>query len=219
MDSGVIIQAQLVAAESADSVELPERVQSVQDSLERLEVGQKIKTVVADGNYHSLGNDCALQEAGFKVVIPDANAAKPKEELLTEPQRKALQKARQSQQSKSGCRLMRMRGQHIERSFAHILDCGGMRKATLRGKENLQKRYNFAAACYNLSRLLRNKFGCGTLKMALATGWEGLFPHRPDLLALFHAHSPRPGSFIPRSGACQLLGAPKARNLGFSTVC
>lgn len=223
MDSGVIIQAQLVAAESADSVELPERVQSVQDSLKRLEPSQKIKTVVADGNYHSLGNVCALQEAGFKVVIPDANAAKRKEELLTEPQPKALHQARQSHQSKSGSRLMRMRGQHIERSFAHILDCGGMRKATLRGKENLQKRYNFAVACYNLSQLLRNKFGCGTLKMALATGWQRPFPHRPDLLALFraifHAHSPRPGSFIPRSGACQLLGAPKARNLGFSTVC
>ena len=58
MDNGVIIQAQLVAAESADSVELPERVQWVQACLERLEVGKKIKIVVADGNYHSLGNVC-----------------------------------------------------------------------------------------------------------------------------------------------------------------
>jgi hypothetical protein len=211
MDSGVIIQAQLVAADSADSVELPERVQSVQEALERLEPGKKIKTVVADGNYHSLGNVCALQAAGFKVVIPDTNAAKRKEELLSKAQRKALHKARQSHQSKSGCRLMRMRGQHIERSFAHILDCGGMRKATLRGKVNLQKRYNFAVACYNLSQLLRKKFGCGTLKMALANAWEALFSHRPDFFALFsalfHAHRPMLGPFIPRSGACRLLGA------------
>jgi hypothetical protein len=209
MDSGVIIQAQLVAAESADSVGLAERVQSVQDSLKRLKAGKKIKTVVADGNYHSLGNVCALQEAGFKVVIPDTNAAKRKEELLSEEQRKALHKAHQSHQSKSGCRLMRMRGQHIERSFAHILDCGGMRKAMLRGKENLHKRYNFAAACYNLSQLLRKKFGCGTLKMALATGWEALFSPWPDLLPLFRAaflaHRPMPGLFIPRSAACRLL--------------
>lgn len=189
MDSGVIIQAQLVAAESADSVELPERVQSVQDCLERLEPGKKIKTVVADGNYHSLGNICALQEAGFKVVIPDTNAAKRKEELLCQSQRRALHKARQSHQSKSGSRLMRMRGQHIERSFAHILDCGGMRKASLRGKVNLQKRYNFAAACYNLSQLLRKKFGCGTLKMALATGWEALFSRCSDFFAFSGASS------------------------------
>jgi transposase len=211
MDSGVIIQAQLVAADSADSVELPERIQSVQDSLERLEPGKKIKTVVADGNYHSLGNVCALQEAGLKVVIPDTNAAKRKEELLTESQRKALHKARQSHQSKSGCRLMRMRGQHIERSFAHILDCGGMRKATLRGKVNLQKRYNFASTCYNLSQLLRKKFGCGTLKMALATGWEAVFFNLLVFAALlrsiFYAIAQRQEPFIPRRGNYLLLRA------------
>ena len=211
MDSGVIIQAQLVAADSADSVELPERIQSVQDSLERLEPGKKIKTVVADGNYHSLGNVCALQEAGLKVVIPDTNAAKRKEELLTESQRKALHKARQSHQSKSGCRLMRMRGQHIERSFAHILDCGGMRKATLRGKVNLQKRYNFASTCYNLSQLLRKKFGCGTLKMALATGWQAVFFNLLVFAALlrsiFYAIAQRQEPFIPRRGNYLLLRA------------
>jgi transposase len=222
MDSGVIIQAQLVAAESADSVELPERVQSVQDCLERLEPGKKIKTVVADGNYHSLGNICALQEAGFKVVIPDTNAAKRKEELLCQSQRRALHKARQSHQSKSGSRLMRMRGQHIERSFAHILDCGGMRKASLRGKVNLQKRYNFAAACYNLSQLLRKKFGCGTLKMALATGWEALFSRCSDFFAFFrasfHAHGSMPDLlFLAQKLAASL--ALTAQNPRFSTVC
>ena len=35
MDSGVIIQAQLAAADSADSVQLPERIQSVQECLGR----------------------------------------------------------------------------------------------------------------------------------------------------------------------------------------
>jgi transposase len=222
MDSGVILQAQLVAAESADSVELPERIQSVQACLERLESG-KIKTVVADGNYHSLGNVCALQQAGLKVVIPDTNAAKRKAELLTQPQRNALQKARQSHQSKSGCRLMRMRGQHIERSFAHILDCGGMRKATLRGQVNLQKRYSFAAACYNLSQLLRNKFGCGTLKMALATGWEALFSHWPDFVALFratlHIHSPLLGTFYSSLRSLPTPWHLKAQNRRFSTAC
>ena len=52
-----------------------------------------------------------------------------------------------------------------------------MRQATLRGQLNLQKRYGFAAACYNLSQLLRQKFGCGTLKMAQAIPWA----HFPQL--------------------------------------
>jgi Transposase DDE domain len=128
MESGVIVQAQLVAAERADSVDLPQRIDSVQECLERLEPEKKIQAVVADGNYHSLANLCALQKAGLKVVIPDANAAKRKEALLARAEAQALRKARRSQQSKWGRQLMRLRGQHIERSFAHILDCGGMRK-------------------------------------------------------------------------------------------
>jgi transposase len=188
MDSGVIIQAQLVAADQADSVELAQRIESVQKCLARLEPAKKIEAVVADSNYHSLPNVCELQKAGLKVVIADANATRRKEALLTKAQRQALQRARRSQQSKRGRHLMRMRGQHIERSFAHILDCGGMRKATLRGQSNLQKRYNFAAACYNLSQLLRKKFGCGTLKMALASGWRAFS-----------------GSFLPYSPLLRLI--------------
>ena len=174
-------------------------------------------------HYHSLGNVCALQQAGLKVVIPDTNAAKRKEQLLTESERKALHKARQSHQSKSGCQLMRMRGQHIERSFAHILDCGGMRKATLRGKANLHKRYNFAAACYNLSQLLRKKFGCGTLKMALATSGRAFFSHWHQLaqpiLVISDALSPLRYVF---PSPLRPLSAPSGlnfQNLGFSTVC
>jgi hypothetical protein len=44
---------------------------------------------------------------------------------------------------------------HLERSFEHVLDEGGMRRATLRGKDNLDKRYKIAATCFNLSLLLR----------------------------------------------------------------
>jgi transposase len=169
MESGTIIQAQLVAGDQCDSVELPQRVQLVQQVLQQLRPKQKLKAVVADSNYHSLANVCALQQAGFKVLIADSNAPKRQEHLLEPSQRQALQKARQDLQSKSGRLFMRLRGQHIERSFAHILDCGGMRKATLRGQLNLQKRYVFAAACYNLSQLLRARFGCGTLRMTLAS--------------------------------------------------
>jgi hypothetical protein len=59
---------------------------------------------------------------------------------------------------------------HIERSFAHILDCGGMRRATLRGWQNLNKRYKLAAAFYNLSQLMRKLFGSGTPKQLAAFG-------------------------------------------------
>ena len=56
MESGVIIQAQLVAADQGDSVQLVQRINSVQQTLERLESEKKIQAVVADSNYHSLAN-------------------------------------------------------------------------------------------------------------------------------------------------------------------
>jgi hypothetical protein len=96
-----------------------------------------------------------------------------------EPQRqRAVRAARRSVKSKSGKELLRRRGMHIERSFAHILDCGGMRRTTLRGWENLNKRFKLAAAFYNLSQLMRQLFGFGTPKQlaaALERGKRGLF--------------------------------------------
>jgi transposase len=219
MDSGVILQAQLVAAERADSVELAQRIDSVQACLERLEPGKKIEAVVADGNYHSLPNVCKLQKAGVKVVIPDAYAGRRKEDCLSQAERQALRKAQKTQHSKWGRRLMRMRGQHIERSFAHILDCGGMRKATLRGQVNLQKRYHFAAACYNFSQLLRKKFGHGTLKMAQAIGGSSSFGPLLTLLHLFEAIA----SIPPLAGSAPSLflrySCVNAEAPGISTVC
>jgi hypothetical protein len=48
---------------------------------------------------------------------------------------------------------LRKRGMHLERSFEHVLDEGGLRRATLKGTVNLTKRYKIAAACFNLSVL------------------------------------------------------------------
>jgi len=56
MESGILIQAQLVAADQSDSVALPQRIGSLQECLKRLEAQKKIKAVVADRNYHSLAN-------------------------------------------------------------------------------------------------------------------------------------------------------------------
>jgi transposase len=53
---------------------------------------------------------------------------------------------------------------HLERSFEHVLDEGGLRRATLQGTENLTKRHKIAAACFNLSLLMRTLLGVGTPK-------------------------------------------------------
>ncbi len=96
-------------------------------------------------------------------------------------ERTVLHRAQRAVGSKSGKALLRRRGQHLERSFEHVLDEGGMRRATLRGRENLNKRHKVAAAWYNLSQLLRRRYGIGTARQWLA----GKKSHLESLCARF----------------------------------
>ena len=56
----------------------------------------------------------------------------------------------------------KLRAEVVERGFALILDRGGMRRAWLRGRENLHKRYLIHVAGYNLGLIMRLLVGAGT---------------------------------------------------------
>jgi transposase len=52
-----------------------------------------------------------------------------------------------------------MRGERIERSFAHLYETGGMRRTHLRGHDNIRKRVLIHASPFNLGLLLRTMIG------------------------------------------------------------
>ena len=56
------------------------------------------------------------------------------------------------------------RGELVERSFAHCLEIGGMRRTWLRGRANILKRYLVHVAAFNLGILMRQILGAGTPK-------------------------------------------------------
>ena len=62
----------------------------------------------------------------------------------------------------------KLRAELVERSFALTLDRGGMRRAWLRGRENLHKRYLVHVAGYNLGLIMRLLAGAGTPREFLA---------------------------------------------------
>src|SRR3954468_6860530 len=62
----------------------------------------------------------------------------------------------------------RLRAELVERSFALTLDRGGMRRAWLRGGENLKKRYLVHVAGYDLGLVMRLLVGAGTPREFLA---------------------------------------------------
>jgi transposase len=68
---------------------------------------------------------------------------------------------------KHACKL---RAERVERSFEHTLDRGGMRRAWLRGRENVQKRYVVHVAAYNLGLVMRALLGAGTPRELAAKG-------------------------------------------------
>jgi len=89
--------------------------------------------------------------------------------------RQVPSKAKRAVKSKSGKVLLRKRGQHIERSFAHVLNLVGMRRATMRGTLNLTKHHLAAVLVYELSRLMRYLTGNGKPKQWLAAAGEEFF--------------------------------------------
>jgi hypothetical protein len=56
----------------------------------------------------------------------------------------------------------KLRAELVERGFALTLDRGGMRRAWLRGRDNLQKRYLIHISGYNLGLIMRLLTGFGT---------------------------------------------------------
>ncbi len=109
-----------------------------------------------------------LQAERVRVVVGDPRASKRRPEKQDGLVRGVLAKAKRAVKSKSGKALLRRRGGHLERSFCHVLDHGGLRRTTLRGCVNLTKRQIGAALTYNLSLLMRHLTGHGTPN----SGWR-----------------------------------------------
>jgi len=61
-----------------------------------------------------------------------------------------------------GKRLLRRRGELLERPCAHLYESGGRRRAHVRGHENVLKRLFVHAGAFNLSLWVRRLFGVGT---------------------------------------------------------
>lgn len=172
LDTGVIVAAEVRCGDQGDTVGLAERVLAAGDVLARVcddpRQTKVLASLTADEGYFALEEVCCLQGERVRVVIGDPHASKRKTDNQYPMVRQVLRKARQAVTSKSGKALLRKRGEHLERSFCHVLDHGKHRRATLRGRKNLTKRQLAAAFTHNLSLLMRHLTGHGTAKQWLA---------------------------------------------------
>jgi transposase len=177
LDTGAIVGAEVLPGDQADNQEVATSILEAQQNINAARDQDRnemtVQTTTADKGYYAVGQLQELQQEQIKTVICDPVSNRRMDKLEPAEQR-AVKAAGRSTRSNYGKELLSKRGQHIERAFAHILDCGGMRRATLRGLQNLQKRFKLAAAFYNLSQLMRKLVGVGTPKQCEAMG-PGVF--------------------------------------------
>jgi len=149
LDTGAIVQAEVRLGHEADQKDLSLHVLQAQANINQAQVAAPddltLQSATADKGYHSVVEMKQLQAEGIRTVISDP-VKNRKWEKLDKEEVQVVRKAKRSACSKSGKALLRRRGMHLERSFAHILDAGGARRTTLRGLENLNKRFKVSAA-------------------------------------------------------------------------
>ena len=171
LENGAIVQVEFLEGDHPDTKALSERVACAVEVVNRIVANERdgvVRSLTADKGYFAIEEIAQIQEFDIRTVIGDAHSARRRKAALSAPLRKALHRAACAVKSQSGKALLRKRGMHLERSFEHLLDEGGLRRATLQGTENLTKRYKIAAACFNLSLLMRTLLGVGTPKQWMA---------------------------------------------------
>ena len=188
LDTGAIIGVTVQGADRGDTQTLPDTLADAVDHLDHVTDadGAPVETaaeVVADKGCHSRAVVLELTVNGFRPYISEPNRGA---QSWTDQRaaREAVYANRRRIQGARGVRLLRRRGEYLERTFAHLYDTGGMRRTHLRGHHNIVKRILVHASGFNLGLVMRRLIGVGTprglqgrvaaLIAMLARLWQGL---------------------------------------------
>jgi transposase len=123
--------------------------------------------MVADKGYHSREVLKDLEDSAWKSRIAETERTGFARWHGDDAARRYNNRARLL--SSVARQAFKLRAEKVERSFAVILDIGGLRRTWLRGVENVEKRYLVAA--YNWGLVIRHRFGAGTPRQAMETIW------------------------------------------------
>ena len=119
------------------------------------------KEVVLDKGYHSSEVLVKLVEWEVRSYCSEPERGRRSWKGKAEEQA-AVYANRRRIRGERGKRLLRQRGEKIERSFAHLYETGGMRRVYLRRHPNILKRLLVHVAAFNLGLVMRKLFGKGT---------------------------------------------------------
>jgi transposase len=165
LDSGAMVAVTLQGADVGDTTSLVETAIAAAEHVEAAHAASAtpaaLTELIADKGYHSNQTMIDLHAAGVRSYIAEPDRGRRHWTTAPDAQR-AVYGNRRRVRGVRGKRLLRRRGEYVERSFAHVYDTGGMRRTHLRGHQNILKRLLIHASAFNLGILMRQVFGRGT---------------------------------------------------------
>jgi transposase len=156
-----------------------------------------MREVVTDKGYHSGPSVAAMRAMGIRSYISVPQQPRRNWKGKTEQQVAVYANTRRVE-GERGKRLMRRRGEFLERPFAHQYETGALRRVHVRGRGNVAKRVLLQAAAFNLALILRSITKAGTPK--------GLADLKTKLLcALWRILAAVPPPFAPTTSSVAAL--------------
>ena len=165
LDTGAIVAAPIHGADQGDTKTLPGTLEAAKENLETVDEAPSPEDpaeLVADKGYHSRDGLKDLEDSEWKSRLSEPKPTGINRWKGDDDAKRAYYNNRNRLLSEVAREAFRLRAELVERSFALTLDRGGMRRAWLRGRDNVQKRYLIHVSGYNLGLIMRLLTGVGT---------------------------------------------------------
>jgi len=160
LETGALVAVTLHGADVGDTTSLLATTLTAAEQLEAAHATVPT-ALVGDKGYHSNDTLLTLTALGLRSYLAEPDRGRRCWTKAPEAQRPVYGNRRRVG-GRRGKRLMRRRGEYVERTFAHVYDTGGLRRTHLRGHQNILKRLIVHAGAFNLGLLMRHAIGRGT---------------------------------------------------------
>jgi transposase len=170
LETEFVLAAAVYTADRPDPGTLVDTVLQAQVNLALAGSEQEVEEAVADKGYHKAETLADCERLNTRTYIPEPKRRKYDWSDKPDSWRRATEANRRRVRGARSKRLQRRRSELVERSFAHVCETGGGRRAWLRGLADVAKRYAVQVAAHNLGLLMRKLFGVGKPRTLQGTG-------------------------------------------------
>jgi len=164
---GAILAVNVCDAAAGDTATLTDTIVASTENLRAVSDDERVagklsddwmSETVLDKGYHSKQALLDLEEMNIRSYASEPDRGR-QHWARQHDARDAVYANRRRIKGERGKRLLRSRGEKLERTFAHCYETGGMRRLHLRGRDNIAKRVVLHAGAFNIGLLMRVKYG------------------------------------------------------------